>query len=300
MQPLITGIHHVTAFARDPAQNIAFYTKTLGLRLVKRTINFDDPTIPHFYFGDRAGAPGTILTHFPDPRMKQGVRGAPEIRETTLAIPLGSIDDWRARLNDRGVHNDIVESLGEARLRFPDPDGMRLALVERPGASASRPQIDSISIHVPDAHETERFLALAFGFERSDTDGARTKLAHASFDQRIELVNSPNEPIAKLAAGSVHHVAWRVPNEEAQQEVASRLRTLGIATTSVRDRHYFRSIYFRIPGGVIFEVATDGPGFAIDEPPESLRLPPQYEPRREELQNALAPLYGSARTESSG
>lgn len=297
--PTITGVHHVTAFAGDPTENVAFYTGVLGLRLVKRTVNFDDPSTWHLYYADRTGTPGTILTHFPDPRMKPNVSGVPEIRETILAVPTGSLDAWRAHLDSYSVVHETARVMGESRLRFDDPHRQRLALVEREGVPAGALPVDAAMIHVSDAEATAAFLRTALGFEEGPSDDGRRRLSLPGVPiGQVELVADPDTTIAKLGAGGVHHVAWRVPDGDAQLEVAARVRTNGAGVTEVKDRKYFKSIYFRIPGGVVFEIATDGPGFTFDEREdtlgESLTLPHEYEGRRTEIERALPAIEPSA------
>jgi glyoxalase family protein len=307
-EPLITGVHHVTALAGDPRENHAFYTEVLGLRLVKRTVNFDDPTTYHLYFGDRVGSPGTLLTHFPHPHARPGVHGSPEIRETLLRAPMGSFGYWGERLAKFGVAARVVDASGGPRLAFEDPHGMRFALTESDAAAGvdvytdggvdavhAIMGIEGATIFVPSVDETAGFLSDVLGFtvEAADERGARLRLLDGP-GQRLELAPPDGDGGSRLGAGVVHHIAWRVPSDAAQAELAERLVAAGLNVTPQQDRQYFRSIYFRIPGGVIFEVATDGPGFDVDEPVdalgESIKLPPQYEPRREEIENGLVRL----------
>lgn len=312
---LLTGIHHVTALAKDPRRNLDFYTRVLGARLVKKTVNFDDPLTYHLYYGDHAGHPGTLLTHFPHPHAARGTHGIGEIRRTLLTVPPGSLTDWTTRLQAAGVAHSLESLAGEDRLLFEDPDGMLFGLIESsppPGSTgfsptAGAPQqhaiggIYSVEIHVPDPVVTAAFLVEALGFARAPlpTDAAsgrqRLTLGDGGPGRVVDLVRDTGGPRMRLGAGIVHHVAWRVPNDQAQAAVGEALRGRRIASTPVMDRQYFRSIYFRIPGDVVFEVATDGPGFDADEPLESLgthlRLPPQHEPRRAEIERQLVPLH---------
>lgn len=300
--PLL-GLHHVTALAADPNENHDFHVRTLGLRLVKRTVNFDDPFTWHLYFGDARGTPGTLLTHFPDPRVRPGRHGTPEILETILRIPRGSMDRWAERLLAAGTAVDTTGDAEEPRLAFEDPHTMRYVMVETDHDAAPAPWdggvpaadaitgIEGVVVHVPDVDETAGFLRDVLGFRDGacTPDGERLHLG----GERIELVRGEHaRPV--MGAGTVHHVAWRVPDDDAQRAVADRLAAAGIAATEQKDRQYFRSIYFRIPGGVIFEVATDGPGFDVDERPETLgtelRLPPPYEARRADIEPRLVPI----------
>ena len=303
----LTGIHHVTAFAKDPRKNVEFYTRVLGLRLVKKTVNFDDPMTYHLYYGDHAGNPGTLLTHFPHPNAKPGVHGSPELTTTVLSVPTGSLGYWTERLGGLGVAASTIDIAGEPRIAFADHDGMRFELVER---DASQPAaidgdvpsehaiagVDAMVAQVPDVAETASFLRDALGFDDAASGGGRRVLAvgDGGAGRRIELEEHAEERRATMGAGTVHHVAWRVPDSAGQADVVDRLRGSRTGVTPVLDRQYFRSIYFRVPGGVIFEVATDGPGFDADEPlatlGEALKLPPQYEPRRAELEAHLVAL----------
>lgn len=297
MPPIVTGIHHVTAFAKDPIANHRFYTDVLGLRMVKKTVNFDDPLTYHLYFGDDVGSPGTLLTHFPHPHAKLGVHGSPEILETVLTIKNGTLDIWLERLKAQGVTTERDDHTG--RITFADHDGMRFALVETDAlgtADHSVTGIDSVVIRVPDLAQTRGFLRDAMGFTEADAAAGRSRLVldDDAPGRRLELIEVPADRRTSMGAGTVHHVAWRVPDDAAQAAAATALNAAGVGVTPVMDRQYFRSIYFRIPGGVVFEIATDGPGFDVDEPRdtlgEALKLPPQYEPRRAELEAHLVPL----------
>lgn len=299
--PIITGLHHVTAFAKDPATNVRFYTEVLGLRLVKRTVNFDDPLTYHLYYGDPLGSPGTLLTHFPHPAAARARHGGSEITDIMLAIPRGSLGAWRRRL-DAAKALDERPADGLAGLRFVDPDGMRFGLVEVDASTDGTDGIRGIErpvITVPDAERTIAFLARGFGFTVAASEGNCHDLTVGAggLGQRLRIVEEPALARQPMGAGTIHHVAWRVPDEAAQRTVREALRAAGAAPTAVIDRQYFRSIYVSVPGGILFEVATDGPGFDVDEPREllgtSLMLPPQHEPRRAEIERTLPPLAGT-------
>ncbi|MEL6328587.1 MAG: VOC family protein [Planctomycetota bacterium] len=293
MTGLLTGLHHVTALAKSPTGNHRFYTEALGLRLVKKTVNFDDPLTYHLYYGDERGSPGTLLTHFPHPHAKRGVHGSPEITETHLAVASGSLGSWAERLGSNGTPSELREIGGGRGLAFEDPDGMRFALIEdgeSEGHAISR--VAGVAIDVPDVAHTSGFLRKVLGFR--DGAAGRLLVGPEGSAAYVELRESAIDRRTSMGAGTVHHVAWRVPDEDAQLEIARRLTDAGVGVTPVQDRNYFRSIYSRIPGGVIFEVATDGPGFDVDEPLESLggalKLPSQFEARRAEIERHLVPL----------
>jgi glyoxalase family protein len=307
MSAIITGLHHVTAFAKSPAENVRFYTTTLGLRLVKKTVNFDDPFTYHLYYGDESGSPGTLLTHFPNPRSARATHGGSEITDTSLAVPSGALAFWRDRLKSLGVRTAEEAVLGARLLRFTDHEGMRFAIVEHSGAAtgyaaagvpgdAAITGIAGVTVHVPNADESAAFLRDVMGFADGPRDGEwrRLTINGGGAGREIDLVHSPQLPHHPMGAGTVHHVAWRVPDDAAQKFAQETLRGAGVAVTPVLDRQYFRSIYFRIPGGVIFEIATDIPGFDVDEPRaelgRGLKLPPQYESRRESIASRLEPL----------
>jgi glyoxalase family protein len=303
------GIHHITAIAGDPQQNLDFYAGTLGLRLVKRTVNFDDPGTYHFYYGDRTGRPGTLLTFFPWAGASPGYPGVGQATVTSFAVPAGSLSYWEDRLGSRQVKAlDRGERFGAATLRFQDPDGMALELVEHQAAAAAGVHPDS---PVPDAKAIRRFhgatltlrgvdatagvLCEALGMTPNGQDGAYMRFAPAGPGEGvIDLLRHPTASNGSLGAGSVHHVAFRAADSAQQLQLRGRLLGHPLSVTPVVDRQYFRSIYFREPGGVLFEVATDGPGFLIDEPEatlgEALKLPPQYQARRAAIEAILAPV----------
>jgi glyoxalase family protein len=313
----IPGIHHVTAIATDAQTNLDFYTGVLGLRLVKRTVNFDDPGTWHLYYGDATGRPGTILTFFPWPLARRGSRGAGQATATAFAVPAGSLDFWRRRLAGEGiVVDDPHRRFDEEVLTFLDPDGLKLELVEDPGAAGRPPWADG---PLPDRHAVRGFhsvtlaerrlaatadlLTAGLGFRPAGEEGRRFRFAAGGTaageaGSRVDLVVSPEEPPGRVAAGTVHHVAWRTADDAAQLAWRADLLARGLGVTPVQERQYFRSIYFREPGGVLFEIATDGPGFTLDEPAaelgSALRLPPWLEPRRDRIAAALPPLAAPA------
>lgn len=294
----ILGLHHVTAVAGDPARNDAFWTTTLGMRRVKQTINFDDPGTYHLYFGDRLGRPGSLWTTFPHPGARPRTAGSPEVALTSLAVPAGSLNRWRTRLIKAGSNPRETDD----GLAFQDPDGTDLELVEAPipstyeadpaNAGDAVPCIESVTLRSLAPEATGRFLVEAFGFERSGE--GRYTVGEGLASQRVRVVDGRGLDRPRLGAGSVHHVAFRVADDAAQAEALAHLPGFGVQPTPVQDRQYFHSVYFREPGGVLFEIATDTPGFDVDEPADTLggtlQLPPWLEPRRAPIQANLVPL----------
>jgi glyoxalase family protein len=305
----VNGIHHVTPISGPARRNVDFYTTVLGLRLVKRTINFDDPGTYHLYYGDEAGSPGTILTFFPWANVAPGRLGVGEPQETAFRVPAGSIQEWQRRFAEGGVaHNPVEERFGEAVLPFRDPDGMRLALVGVAGiegevawtggvpAERAVRGFHSVRLLVRDSAPTGAILTDVFGFTEGERDGSAVRFkADAALGGFVDLVADPEARPGRQGGGSVHHVAFRAADDAAEMAMGRKLiENHGIRTTDQKDRNYFRSLYFREPGGLLFEIATDIPGFAVDEPASSLgqalKLPAQYEPRRKEIEGILPDL----------
>lgn len=302
------GIHHVTAIAGDPRRNMDFYTRTLGLRLVKKTVNFDDPGSYHLYYGNAAGTPGTILTFFPWAQAAAGRNGVGELQETMFRIPRAAIGYWTVRLMAHG--GERTERFGEPVLTFRDPDGMRLAMIgvlgiemeaawdngEIPAEHAVR-GFHGVSLLLDDAAGTGTILSGVFGFQAGPQDGdtARFQVEGAALGGIIDLRAVGGFLPARLGRGSVHHLAFRAADDAVQAGmVAALARDHGIHTTEQKDRDYFRSVYFREPGGVLFEIATDIPGFAVDEDVAALgtalKLPRFLQPHRAEIEAALPAL----------
>jgi glyoxalase family protein len=305
----LLGIHHITAIATDPQRNLDFYTQVLGLRLVKRTVNFDDPSTYHLYFGDRIGKPGTIITFFPWLSARRGTRGTGQVVATSFAIPAQSIGYWSERLKKEGViFERNSRRFDEEVVRLVDPDGLLLELI----ASAHLDDVDlNFESGVPDefairafhaptlevqkAKSTEQLLT-AFGFDLIAEEGGRRRFAlnQRSTSAHVDIIERPDGQFGKIAAGTVHHIAFRAANEKEQLLWRKQLIDLGLHVTPVIDRQYFHSIYFREPNGILFEIATDGPGFAIDEPVEQLggsfKLPKQFEPERKSIEQVLPPI----------
>jgi glyoxalase family protein len=314
MSDAINGLHHVTAIVGDPQRNHAFYTGALGLRLVKKTVNFDDPTTYHLYYGDETGAPGTAMTVFPWPNAPQGRIGAGQVALTQFAVPHGALGFWTDRLPADGARLIAEESaFGEKRAVFADPDGLALALVETDdsrtpwttdeiGADVAIRGFHGVTLALHDGVVAARILTEIFGYaeEASAPLGAgrvaRYRRAGAPAGV-VDLHVDPALPTGRDGVGVVHHVAFSVPDRAAQWAVRGRMEAAGLRVTEPIDRDYFWAIYARIPGGVLFEVATDEPGFTRDERVDglgrSLRLPAQHEPRRAQIEAALPALDAS-------
>ncbi len=304
----INGIHHVTAMASDANRNNAFYTKTLGLRRVKKTVNFDAPDVYHLYYGDERGTPGTIMTYFPFPRAARGRPGTGEVGTTMFAVPEGALDDWQARLEAAGVTGlKRGSAFGEQRLAFAGPDGDGLALVETAG-DARAPWTGGgvgsdlairgfrgASLRLRDDAPTAELLAF-MGYTEAGREGAVRRLVREGGNGAdiVEIDRRPEMPAAGQGAGSVHHIAFAVANRADQLAAREALVDIGNTVTPVIDRDYFWAIYFRTPGGVLFEIATAEPGFDRDEDAahlgEELKLPSQHEHLRERLETSLEPI----------
>ncbi len=305
----LLGIHHITAIATDPQRNLDFYTQVLGLRLVKRTVNFDDPGTYHLYFGDRTGRPGTIITFFPWPGARRGTRGTGQVVATSFAVRVQSIGYWNDRLKKEGVIAvEKFRRFDEEGVRFVDPDGLLLELiasahlddVDLNFAGAAPDEFAIRAFHAPTldvqkAKSTERLLTI-FGFDLIAKEGSRRRFAsnQGSTSARVDIIERPNGQFGNIAAGTVHHIAFRAANEEEQLHWREQITDLGLHVTPVIDRQYFHSIYFREPNGILFEIATDGPGFAIDEAVEqlgrNLKLPKLLEPERKSIEQVLPPI----------
>jgi glyoxalase family protein len=310
----MSGIHHVTAISGSASRNLDFYTRILGLRLVKKTVNFDDPGTYHLYYGDEAGHPGTILTFFPWEHAAPGRAGTGLTQETAFRVPAASIGYWTHRFVEKGVaHETVARRFGQPVLAFTDPDGMSLALVGVEGAeneagwsAGGVPAehairgFEGVTLMVSDAAASARILTDALGFvEDSSEDGLTRYRATAGIGGHVSLREAKGFLPGRMGRGSVHHVAFRARDDAEQAEMARKLTDmLGQQVTEQKNRKYFRSIYFREPGGVIFEIATDEPGFAVDEPTATLggalQLPDFLEAHRREIEDALPALEGGA------
>jgi glyoxalase family protein len=318
--PTPHAIHHVTAISGEPRRVLDFYVGVLGMRLVKRTVNFDDPGAYHFYFGDAVGTPGSLFTVFPWPTGRKGRLGAGQVAETALAIPPASLGWWLDRLAAHHVAHELPTRRfpalgadgGETVVTFTDPDGMRLALAtdarvadlpgwSAPGADAVPAEhairgVFGVTLWVEDAEGAAALLAGPMGWRRAGVDGRTARLVAdgATLGRVVDVRDVRGFWSAADGVGSVHHVAFRVADREAQAALTAAVAAAGVHPTPVRERQYFESVYFRAPGGVLFELATDGPGFLVDEPSETLgealKLPPRFEPHRAAIAAALPSL----------
>lgn len=306
----LKGLHHVTAVCGNPQINLNFYQGVLGQRLVKRTVNFDDPGTYHLYYGDRVGAPGTILTFFPWLHMKNGRRGTGETFAVAYAIHPKSLEYWEHRLKRHQVAQTITqERFGDIVLQFNDPHGMNLELITTPDPADISPWesgpvpesntlagLHSVTLWVTELEGTAKLLQDQLGYQFLGQEGHRYRF-QAEQDEPghyLDIEHRPGYPYAFFGSGSIHHIALRVENEQQQLAYRELLRSAGYRVTPVQDRQYFRSIYFRSPGGVLFELATDLPGFSHDESIEelgsTLKLPPWLEAQRQDITSRLPAL----------
>ena len=312
----IRGLHHVTAIASGAQANLNFYTHVLGLRLVKRTVNFDAPDTYHFYYGDRAGHPGSLLTFFPFADAAPG-RAGPGMAETTaFAVPEAAFEPWMSRFAAEGRSFDgPMTRFGEQLLGLRDPDGLRIELVAEPGSDNSMSgagqdeagpatsdaiaHLHSVALCVEAPARTAQLLTGLFGYKAVGDEAGRQRFRAGGGGPAgiVDLLCQPDQMRGRMGAGTVHHVAFRAEDEAEQLTWREAVLSLGFDVTPVLDRQYFRSIYFREPGGMLFEIATDPPGFATDEAPEALgtalKLPSWLEPRRAEIERQLPPLRSS-------
>lgn len=309
MKPPILGLHHVTATVDAAQADLDFCIETLGLRLVKKTVNFDNHHVYHFYYGDEHGTPGTIWTTFPykGHGVRVGTKGAGQVTATSFSVPAGSLETWKKRLSDRGTAAREGESrFGEESLQFSDPCGLAIELIASDrddrapwtasGIAAGQAirGLHSVTLVVRSAAKTLELMTKLLGFEVVDASRAHTKVAVNSDDpgKAMVIVENPGAAPSLNGIGTVHHVAMAIAGADSQLRLREALIRFGCEVTEVRDRQYFQSIYFREPGGVLFEVATVQPGFTVDEPlpclGQDLKLPPWEEPSRAEIEAGLA------------
>lgn len=308
MSHVIPGLHHVTCICAAPQPNIDFYVGVLGQRFVKKTVNFDAPDVYHLYYADDEGTPGTVMTFFPFLDAGPGRTGRGAVSAVAYAIPEGGHGAWQARLEERGLAaGEPIERFGDVLLAISDPNGLAVELIESPVAAGSAGEthaaldgFHSVSLCSRAPERTVRVLTEIFGYDeqkserQSGVDRTRFRSPAGGRASVIDVVEPSNADAARQGAGSVHHIAFRAESDDVQLQWRERLQQAGFEPTPVIDRQYFNAIYFREPGGVLFEIATDPPGFTADEPleslGESLKLPEQYESRREELSRALPPI----------
>ncbi|MFV8326249.1 ring-cleaving dioxygenase [Flavobacterium sp. ZS1P14] len=308
MENKILGLHHITAIAGDAKRNFNFYSNILGLRFIKKTVNFDDPGTYHFYFGDEVGSAGTILTFFPwGEGIQQGRKGSGMATEIGYSVPKGSLDFWQKRFEKNNViYNKPAEKFGEKYLTFLDPDGLKLELIESKTednrkawetdevkADVATKGFHNITLTLNSIKATAAILTDLFGYKLIEQDVNRYRYATDTVENAaiVDLVELAEEKRGHVANGSVHHVAFRVKNDEILMHFREKIEDYGLSITPQIDRQYFHSLYFREPGGVLFEIATENPGFTVDESLEelgqNLKLPAQYESDRAKIENHL-------------
>ena len=305
----VPGIHHVTCITGDVQRNVDFYVKVLGLRFIKKTVNFDVPDTYHLYFGDYLGTPGTAMTFFGWPHLPWKPQGTGQVGVVSFAVPKDSLDFWGRRLDGLGVAWTRTALFDTEAIVLDDPDRIQLELVAGASDEHWTPWTEgpvdrrhairgfhSVTLLVRDEEPTTRLLTRVMHFRQIGRDGNRSRLetAEGGPSAIVDVLAAPEAPVGEEAVGTVHHVAWRALDDDHQLAWREIVAGEGLHVTPVIERKYFRSIYFREPGGVLFEIATDRPGFTVDEPAEALgsalQLPPQYEGRRESLHFNLPPI----------
>jgi len=303
------GIHHVTSITGDVQKNVDFYVSVLGLRFVKKSINQDLPDTYHLYFADYLGSPGTAMTFFGWPTWPSRRAGSGQVMTVAFAVPEPSLDFWVARLRRLGVEHERVSRFGSDVVGLHDPDGIEIELVGAASDLEVTPWRESpvpvehaihgfhsVALVVAESAATFELLTGAMGFRQVAHEGVRTRFETGAggADAIVDVINSPEGPVGEESIGTVHHVAWRAPDDAAQKQWRETLVAAGRNVTPIIDRYYFKSIYYREPGGVLFEIATDTPGFTIDEAPEALgsglSLPPWFQVRRDQLDQNLTPI----------
>ena len=306
MENKILGIHHITAIAGDAQRNYDFYTRILGVRMVKKTVNFDDPGTYHFYYGDEVGTPGSILTFFPWGGVQKGRPGVGMVTEIGYSVPKGSLEFWTKRFDEFKIkYQPISERFGEQYLQFEDPDGLILNLIENAddkrkpwstnevNAGAATKGFHSVVLTLRNNTATAKIITDIFGYTFSTQEANRHRFITDAIETAnvVDLVEEPNGQRGINAGGTNHHVAFRVKDDELLMEFREKVLAAGLHITEKIDRNYFYSLYFREPGGVLFELASDNPGFATDETVSELgthlMLPPQYEARRRQIEDIL-------------
>ncbi len=309
MPAAMPGIHHVTSITGDVQKNVDFYVSVLGLRFVKKSINQDLPDTYHLYFADYLGSPGTAMTFFGWPTWPARRAGSGQVMSVAFAVPGSSLDFWSKRLRELGIEHERVARFDSDLIGLHDPDGIEIELVGArsdlnvtPWRDSPVPEehaihgFHSVALVVAESAATFELLTETMGFREVARDGLRTRFETGAGgpDAIVDVIDSPDGPVGEESIGTVHHVAWRAPDDAAQKRWRETLVAAGRNVTPVIDRYYFKSIYYREPGGVLFEIATDTPGFTVDEAPEalgsSLSLPPWFQVRRDQLDDNLTPI----------
>lgn len=307
-KPQVNGLHHITAIAGPAQENLDFYAGVLGMRLVKRSVNQDDPGTYHLFYADAEGHPGTDLTFFPWPQLAPPRAGHGRAMEVGLEVPEDSLAYWADRLTRYGTQSGRLEvRFGQKVLAFTDPHGLQVALVEHEGPRLFAPWDESpvpgerqvrglfgAQLWEREAGKTGSFLTDVLGFEQVAEEQGWTRFRVPGTSGVVDIRHTPDARPGMWGVGAVHHLAWRVNDEAHEMEMRSRIEEVGLGATPVIDRFWFKSVYFKEPGGVLFELATDGPGFAVDEEQaklgETLVLPPWLEEQRTAIEQTLPPL----------
>lgn len=305
MRQQTAGIHHITAFVKNPQTNVDFYAGFLGLRLVKKTINFDAPEVYHLYFGNEQGSPGTAITFFPWPQARSGQVGGGQVGFTTYVVPKGALSFWEARLRKFKMTYYHHQRFGETYLQFRDPDGLQLELVEREEGPDSKWSFGGVPadkaikgfggavLYSLQPQKTMHVLENLMGLKRVAEEAGLVRFRAAGDLGNVIDINAAPLPRGEEGAGTVHHIAWRAKDDQDHRNWQEAVSAYGLQPTDIVDRQYFHAIYFREKGGILFEIATDPPGFALDEPMESLgeklMLPEWLEPNRQQIEQGLLP-----------
>jgi glyoxalase family protein len=306
MRQQTAGIHHVTAFVQNAQATVDFYSGVLGLRMVKKTINFDAPEVYHLYFGNEGGSPGTIITFFPSANSRKGRIGGGQVGVTTYVVPVGAFDFWKARLNKLGIVYQLTSRFNENYIQLADPDGLLLEIVEREAGSQSGWSFGGVPVekavkgfggailYSTSPLQTAKVLDQVMGLEKAGQDGEYARFQATGdlgnlIDLKLDAV-----PHGVGGAGTVHHIAWRAKDYADHEQWRKNIAENGLQPTPIIDRQYFNAIYFREEGGILFEIATDPPGFAKDEPAEvmgeKLMLPQWFEEHRTQIEAGLPPI----------
>lgn len=306
MKKQTAGIHHITAIVGHPQENVDFYASVLGLRLVKKTINFDDPGTYHLYFGDDGGRPGTIITFFPWANGRKGKLGGGQVGVTSYAIPVGALEFWEKRLLQFDIPFEKMERFNEVTLQFTDPHGLQIELVEREAGEPNEWAFSGVdkkvaikgfagaTLYSTNPEETAKSLTDVMGLTYKEREEDYMRFISSAPIGNVVDIKMVEDKLGEMGVGTVHHIAWRTPDEEDQLEWQNYAQEKGFHVTEVRDRNYFTAIYFREKGDILYEIATDTPGFAHDESYETmgqaLKLPEQYEENRDKLKELLIPI----------